>query len=199
MNRSKLFCRIFFLVILVASSGFASRCFWWTISSSADVWEVGENVDGVTVGQISIGPVGDSADTIVGNYGFWNDFFEDYTLAFQVYDTSMIHLDSIWAIRDSLWPGYTASMISGEQFVIVNEGNCHIGFGLEGIGTSVPSWEFGWRQDMNKPVVRAQFDHNSMPPIIIHITRDFIKNETIEWADSLLFGPEGYDLELSDY
>ncbi len=182
---------------MVASSGFASRCFWWTISSSADVWTVCDSVNGVTVGQVSVGPVTNADDDTIGNYGFWNDFFGDFTLCFEIVDTSLITIDTIWN-TDTLTVSSTITMVAGEQFVITNCGDCHIGFGLEGVGTAPCDWSFGAYNELDRCVVRAVFDNNPDPPVVFNRTHDYIKR-SLTWANETKFGPDGFDLGLYEY
>jgi len=204
MKRSKLFYRIFFLIAMVVSSMFGGRCFWWTVSSGGGIDDT-LRADtlrfkrGFTIGQTAIGPATHGTD-LNANYGFWNDMFDDFELSFIVCDTAFDTFYNTWIIfpdsLDSLEHGEQVTMNSGDRFLVINTGECHITYGLQGISVSPYDWGFGVTPRYDILSVHGRFDRNEEPPISFAIIKDFIKDSPW-WADDEYYGPEGYDVGIN--
>ena len=187
MNRTLITLGILLLVLLMSSPARADRCFWWTIGSGGDIRD-GRSVGGVTLGQTAIGPVTESDGDSIGNYGFWNNFFDSLDICFTLSEDS-------WPL-DTLRLSETVSMADSEYILVSNCGNCHLSFGLEFTG-DILGWSSGSWADINRFGLYARFNEDGACPAIFDSPLDFVKN-LITWASPEIFGPSGNDLGIDD-
>ncbi len=178
------------LIALVFSVALADRCFWWTIAPSAEVFDsLGEVKRGATVGQTAIGPVSGRDAIEGGNYGFWNDLFENIDLCFTT-------VERFWDAGEA--DIFEFVSMEEEEFVyITNCGNCHIRFGLQYIENSL-GWILGVSPERNRFSYRARFTENDDPPVVYSPTMDFIK-DIVTWSSPTIFGPGGYDVPINGF
>jgi len=155
---------IVFSLALVACSTYAEKCFWWTVSSCGDIWlDDSLNNNGFTVGQVSAGPVASFYDSVLANYGFWNDFLADIELCFDLktaFDDTMT-----WWSAGTLSLAETRTMSLTDSIVITNCGNCHVNFGLVVDSVFPGEWNPHFWADRDRFVLRAKFTNDPVVPM----------------------------------
>ena len=161
--RKKLVIIVFSLALL-ACSAYAQKCFWWTVSSCGDVWlDDSLNNNGFTVGQVSAGPVASFYDSVLANYGFWNDFLADIELCFDL--TTAFEDTMIWWSAGTLSLAETRTMSLADSIVITNCGNCHVNFGLAVDSVFPGEWNPHFWADRDRFVLRAKFTNDPVVPM----------------------------------
>ena len=186
---------ILFSLALVACSTYAQKCFWWTVSSSGDVWTESDSINGFTVGQVSAGPVADEDSSLIANYGFWNDFLHDLTLCF---DIRTSYGDTLtWWNAGTLSYAETRTMSISDSIVITNCGDCHVNFGLAVDSVYPGEWSPNFWVDNDRFVLRGSFTDEADVPISFDRVEDYLKISNT-WATPEKFGPEGHDMGLNE-
>lgn len=172
------------ILIILVTTGFSYRMFWWTITPGGDI---DEDNTGTTVGQAAIGLVYGVETRETGSYGFWYQGFEPivcFNISRDFWDVDTVEILT------------TTGMDLGEQINITNCGNCHLNFGLKFIASDPLPWTWGYSAGPSKFVLRAQFTDADIPPIGFDATHDYI-NDIVTWATSETFGDLGFGFPIS--
>lgn len=105
-----------------------------------------------------------------------------------------------WTIEDSLSYGYTATMESGDLFIVKNNGDIDIDMGIKGYPAT--GWDLEEAPGIDEYALRGYFDDNPTPPTTFTLN-DAVYDTGFTWATGrgtdadTLYGPGGWGIQES--
>ncbi len=105
-----------------------------------------------------------------------------------------------WTIEETLSYGYTATMESGDLFIVKNNGDVDIDMGIKGYPAT--GWDLEQSAGVDRYALRGYFDDEAIPPTVFTLS-DAVYDSGFTWASGrgtdpdTLFGPGGWEIQES--